>query len=166
MSSHGTAHTQSAEALALTLLESISSEILAWVRTRRAGKALTHHGEAPEPLHWPNAPKEALSMEGTVSGWRKRGRSYVHWERPALAAVDPKRRLLATGRYADQEAAAAAAQNAAGKELVGRKRPRRVTATKKRKKDGVGAGAPDSSVDASPPPKRRSSRRRTATCRP
>ena len=139
---------------------------MAWVRARRAGKALTHYSEAPEPLEWPNLPEKAMQMGGYVARWPREGPSYVHWERPALAAVDPKRRLLATGRYADEEAAAAAAQNAAGKELVGRKRPRRVTATKKRKKDGVGAGAPDSSVDASPPPKRRSSRRRTATCRP
>ena len=159
---------------------------MAWVRARRAGKALTHYSEAPEPLEWPNLPEKAMQMGGYVARWPREGPSYVHWERPALAAVDPKRRLLATGRYADEEAAAAVAQNAAGsragettrsrlpaaaqksvgKEVVGRKLPRRVTATKKRKKDGVGAGAPDSSVDASPPARRRSSRRRTARCRP
>ncbi len=129
MSSHGTAHTQSA--YTLTLLESISSEVLAWARTRRAGKALTHHGEAPEPLHWPNVPKKAWQMNDAVSNWRKKGRSYVHWERPAFLALDPNRRLLATGRYADEEAANRRTRKAAGAGVGGKARPRREAASPK-----------------------------------
>ena len=135
---------------------------MVWVRERRAGKGLTHYSEAPEPLEWPNLPEKAMKMADEVSNLLRKRIPYVHWERPALDTVDPKRRLLATGRYADEEAAlaagrprgwlrsgltrAAAAQKSAGREVVGRKQ--RVTATKKRKKDGVGAGAgaPDSSV--------------------
>ena len=144
MSSHGTAHTQSA--YTLTLLESISSEVLAWARTRRAGKALTHHGEAPEPLHWPNVPKKAWQMNDAVSNWRKKGRSYVHWERPAFLALDPKRRLLATGRYADEEPAPAATRptrKAAGAEVGGTAHPRRTAASQKAvsKEAGVGGTA-------------------------
>ena len=152
---------------------------MAWARTRRAGKELAHYSEAPEPLHWPDVPKKAWNMKGMVAHWRQTRRAYVHWERPAAVTLDPKRRLLATGRYADEEPAAkaalatreaagagdggatrapraAASRKAVNKKAVGSEpRSRQSTATKKRKNDD----GPDSGVEASPPTKRRSSRR-------
>jgi hypothetical protein len=91
-------------------------ELMTWVRGRRAGKAMAHYTEAPEPLDWPSLPERARAMEGGI-GYRIREGLPPHldWKRPATAKIDPTRRLLATGRYADEEEAAqkAAAQRAA-----------------------------------------------------
>ena len=116
---------------------------MAWVRTRRAGKKLAHHSEAPEPLHWPDIPKKAWNMEGLVFHWKHTRRAYVHWERPASVDLDPKRRLLATGRYADEKPGTrkpagagvgktAASQKTVNKKVVSREpRPQRAAAPQK-----------------------------------
>ena len=92
-------------------------ELMAWVRRRRAGKQLTHYTQAPEHVDWPDVPdleKWATKSSFSVAHRRKLGLPCVAWERPASSRVDPARRLLATGRYADEEAAAQrAAANAA-----------------------------------------------------
>ncbi|KAG7285726.1 hypothetical protein NEMBOFW57_008020 [Staphylotrichum longicolle] len=77
-------------------------ELMAWARSRRAGEQLTHYTEAPEPLDWPSLPEEARLIDN-VANRHKEGLPYLHWTRPLLSKLDPTRRLLATGRYADDE---------------------------------------------------------------
>jgi len=100
-------------------------ELMTWVRRRRSGKQLTHYTQAPEHVNWPDIPdieKWAKKSSFSVAHRRKLGLPYVAWERPASSRVDPARRLLATGRYADEEAAAqkAAADAARQARLKGR----------------------------------------------
>ena len=113
---------------------------MAWVRTRRAGKELAHHSEAPEPLHWPDIPKKAWSMGGMVADWTQKRRAFVHWERPASVDLDPKRRLLATGKYADEEPGARKAAGAGASKTAP---PQNTAASQKggsKDKEAVGGG--------------------------
>jgi hypothetical protein len=73
-------------------------ELMAWVRRRRASKQLAHHTEAPQHLEWPE-------WCPTKRAGPNVGLPYLEWRRPCPSKVDPDRRLLATGRYADEEAA-------------------------------------------------------------
>lgn len=87
------------------------SELMAWVRRRRApGNQLAHYTEAPQPLEWPSI-KEVVEKQGRrksfqVRSQRRAGLPYLSWTRPSSSKLDPARRLLATGRYADEEKAA------------------------------------------------------------
>ncbi|KAG7293955.1 hypothetical protein NEMBOFW57_004016 [Staphylotrichum longicolle] len=84
-------------------------ELMAWARRRRAEKQLTHYTQAPEHVDWPDVPveeKRTMNLSFSVAHRRELGLPYISWERPASSRVDPARRLLATGRYADEEAAA------------------------------------------------------------
>jgi hypothetical protein len=84
-------------------------ELMAWVRgRRRARHKMKHYTEAPQPLEWPRLPRRAERLRFLVRHRRDAGLPYVEWRRPPASEVDPDRRLLATGRYADEEAAAAA----------------------------------------------------------
>jgi hypothetical protein len=84
-------------------------ELMAWVRgRRRARHKMNHYTEAPQPLEWPRLPRRAERLTFLVRHRRDAGLPYVEWRRPPASEVDPDRRLLATGRYADEEAAAAA----------------------------------------------------------
>ncbi|AEO66351.1 uncharacterized protein THITE_152152 [Thermothielavioides terrestris NRRL 8126] len=99
-------------------------ELMAWVRRRRAAPPLTHYTEAPEHIDWPDFPP---CRRLTVADRHRRGLlPYVEWPRPSSAALDPARRLLATGRYADEEAAA---QKAAAKAARKARRARRADAS-------------------------------------
>jgi hypothetical protein len=99
-------------------------ELMAWVRRRHASAQLTHYTEAPEHIEWPDL-QEVIKGEETmhfnVGFRRKLGLPYLDWKRPSSSHLDPTRRLLATGRYADEEAAAqkAAAEIAAAAEVAG-----------------------------------------------
>jgi hypothetical protein len=122
---------------------------------------MAHYSEAPEPLDWPDLPDRARDMSGVIGGRRSKGRPYLEWKRPASSRLDLGRRLLATGRYADEEKAAQkaakkAARTAAGK-AVGRP-PKAQTGEAKRKRGGDKAKS-----DAAGQGKRRSSRRSTRT---
>lgn len=90
-----------------------SIELMVWVRARRASKKLSHYSEAPEPLSWPDLPGHVQYSGDNVGSRRRAGRPYLEWRRPALSQLDPSRRLLATGRYADEEEAAQKAARAA-----------------------------------------------------
>ncbi|KAK4038569.1 hypothetical protein C8A01DRAFT_47835 [Parachaetomium inaequale] len=83
-------------------------ELMAWVRRRRAGKQLKHYTEAPEHVDWPDVLeiRKGREFPFTLGGRRTLGLPYLHWKRPSSSNIDPTRRLLATGRYADEEAAA------------------------------------------------------------
>jgi hypothetical protein len=88
-------------------------ELMAWVRRRRAGKQIGHYTEAPQPIDWPHPPAHRVErMEYVVGRQREAGLPYLDWKRPLKAKLDPTRRLLATGRYADEEAAAQTAWKA------------------------------------------------------
>ncbi|KAK0726557.1 hypothetical protein B0T21DRAFT_274169, partial [Apiosordaria backusii] len=74
------------------------SELMTWVRRRRTGVQLTHYTQAPEHLEWPD-------VADTLGGlWKRRKAELwsLDWRRPPSARLDPTRRLLATGRYADE----------------------------------------------------------------
>jgi hypothetical protein len=79
-------------------------ELMAWVRgRRRAAHQMKHYTEAPQPLEWPPLPERAEDLKFIVGERRKAGLPFLEWRRPAAADVDPTRRLLATGKYADEE---------------------------------------------------------------
>ena len=98
-------------------------ELMAWVRRRRASKQLAYYTEAPQHLEWPECPVGDTSIPGRAGP--NAGLPYLAWRRPCSSKVDPKRRLLATGRYADEEAAgqiaAEAAAEAAARRTIMRK---------------------------------------------
>ncbi|KAK4121449.1 hypothetical protein N657DRAFT_673734 [Parathielavia appendiculata] len=94
------------------------SELMAWVR-HRAGKQLTRYTEAPDHFEWPSA-QEVEKKQGrcilySVAERRRAGLPHLSWRRPPSSMLDPTRRLLATGRYADEEEAA---QNAIAKPVA------------------------------------------------
>lgn len=94
-------------------------ELAAWFRRRRAGD--NHHTtEGPEHIRWPVFPDCPSTMEFSLQAWRETGNPYLDWSRPPKAKLDPTRRLLATGRYADEELAA---QKAMAARKTGPKRP-------------------------------------------
>lgn len=78
-------------------------ELMAWVRKRRAGRQMVHHTEAPQCLNWPNAPFDANRMRYVTWDESADGLACLDWRRPPASKVDPTRRLLATGKYADEE---------------------------------------------------------------
>jgi hypothetical protein len=93
------------------------AELMAWVSRRRAGEAIAHYSEAPEALEWPSLPEKAWRTMLDTIGGRHRHRNklpYLEWKRPPSSKLDPTRRLLATGRYADEEEAAQRAAAEAG----------------------------------------------------
>ncbi|KAG7285179.1 hypothetical protein NEMBOFW57_009800 [Staphylotrichum longicolle] len=88
--------------------------LMDWVRKRRAGRELAHYTEASKHLEWPPPPLQRTVHRAAEE--RAAGRPILEWQRPLWSKLDPKRRLLATGRYADEEPPApAAVTNAAGK---------------------------------------------------
>ena len=78
-------------------------ELMVWVRRRESLKPMRHFTEAPKHLNWPEAPYDRERMDYRVGDRHKDGIPYLEWKRPASDKVDPKRCLLATGRYADQK---------------------------------------------------------------
>ena len=96
------------------------AELMAWVSRRRAGEAIAHYSEAPEPLEWPSLSEKVWRrMRNTIGGRHMDKLPYLEWKRPASSKLDPTRRLLATGRYADEEEAAQRAAVAALKAAAG-----------------------------------------------
>ncbi|KAK3350344.1 hypothetical protein B0T25DRAFT_550328 [Lasiosphaeria hispida] len=88
-------------------VETFYNELMAWVRKRRDGlNIITHYTEAPRHFEIPDPPIN------NVAGYQGRGHSkhriqaglpVVMWERPPASKVDKSRKLLATGRYADEQ---------------------------------------------------------------
>jgi hypothetical protein len=79
-------------------------ELMAWVRRRRAAKPMRHYTEAPKHLDWPDIDSyDEMAMEYIHCQRYSAGLPYLDWRRPAKHQVDPNRRLLATGCYADEE---------------------------------------------------------------
>ena len=117
-------------------------ELMAWVRSRRAREELAHYSEAPEPLDWPDFPADARERGHTVGSRHSEGLPYLDWTRPSSSKLDPTRRLLATGRYADEEAVA--------KKVGPRRRPRAATTPEpvKEKLRGGRSGKPDGAKGA------------------
>ena len=91
-------------------------ELREWVTKRRSGTQLTHFTQAPQYLNWPQEfpprPQESVLVpyterpEYSLPFSRQEmlglGRPYLGWERPPTSQLEPNRRLLATGRYADE----------------------------------------------------------------
>jgi hypothetical protein len=73
---------------------------------------MAHYTESPEHISWPSPP-DPRPRSGVVGSHRAQQPPFLSWRRPPSSKVDPARRLLATGRYADQEDAAQAAWKAA-----------------------------------------------------
>lgn len=89
-------------------------ELMAWIRKRRDGRQPTEARHALDIPWPPSPPKDMVSLGDlrvNLSGnclVRQRiqaGRPVLNWRRPPKSKVDPSRRLLATGRYADEEGA-------------------------------------------------------------
>lgn len=90
-------------------------ELMAWVRTRRGHSPLAHHTQATRHIEVPIPPKpprdeveggRGANLAGVVTPCQSRlaaGRPVLNWQRPPKAKVDKCRRLLATGRYADEK---------------------------------------------------------------
>jgi hypothetical protein len=78
-------------------------ELMAWVRRRRAAKPMTHYTEAPKHLDWPDIEYDERAMDYLHGQRYSDELPYLDWRRPAKHQVDPNRRLLGTGRYADEE---------------------------------------------------------------
>ncbi|KAK3897695.1 hypothetical protein C8A05DRAFT_19581, partial [Staphylotrichum tortipilum] len=123
-------------------------EFMVWVRTRRASRKLSHYSEVPEPLSWPNLPSHVQYHGDNVGSRRREGRPYLEWRRPASSQVDRSQRLLATGRYADEEEA----DQEAAREALGCYNTE-VRSWEAKRKQGAGKAAANSQA------KRRSSRR-------
>jgi hypothetical protein len=93
-------------------------ELMAWVRRRESLKPMRHFTEAPKHLNWPEAPYDRERMDYRVGDRHKDGIPYLEWKRLASDKVDPKRCLLATSRYADEEPQTLPA-TATGQKIVG-----------------------------------------------
>ncbi|KAK4038852.1 hypothetical protein C8A01DRAFT_47570 [Parachaetomium inaequale] len=88
-------------------------ELMAWVRKRREGPRLTHYTQAPRHIDFPVPPepprdeddegRSLIGMLGSCGTRLEAGRPVLNWQRPPLARTDKNRRLLATGKYADEE---------------------------------------------------------------
>jgi serine/threonine protein kinase len=87
-------------------------EVMTGVQRRRAAEPIKHYTEAPEPLEWPSVPERAEKLRFPLRDRREAGLPYLEWKLPAASALDPSRRMLATGRYADEEEAFQKAQGA------------------------------------------------------
>lgn len=92
-------------------LDNLFDELIAWVRQRRDGPQPT--AAAPSnPVIIPTCPKgpkdvagdDAINLASTLAWVRTlHGRPNLRWHRPRRHHIDKSRRLLATGRYADEE---------------------------------------------------------------
>ncbi|KAK0705589.1 hypothetical protein B0H67DRAFT_499425 [Lasiosphaeris hirsuta] len=92
-------------------LDVLFSELMAWVRKRRNGPQPTHEG-TPHQVAIPMYPKGPADRVGhdmvnltNATAWQRslHGRPNLCWRRPKRKDIDKSRRLLATGRYADEE---------------------------------------------------------------
>ncbi|KAK3349208.1 hypothetical protein B0T25DRAFT_457472 [Lasiosphaeria hispida] len=92
-------------------LDVLFSELMAWVRKRRNGPQPTA-AVPSNPVIIPTCPKgpkdvagdDAINLAGTLAWVRTlHGRPNLCWRRPKRKDIDKSRRLLATGRYADEE---------------------------------------------------------------
>lgn len=97
-------------------------DLMDWVRRRRAAMPLMHYTEAPEQLDWPDVLEviKRQQMQYTLAARISEGIPFLNWKRPSKSSLDPKRQLLATGRYADEDAAAQAEAARAAEAAVGR----------------------------------------------
>jgi hypothetical protein len=80
------------------------NELMRWVRARRE-RPIKVYAEASELLDWPTELPafEALRLYSyTREEAEQRGLPYIEWIRPRSAHLDRSRRLLATGKYADE----------------------------------------------------------------
>lgn len=135
-------------------------ELMAWLRGRRADERAMRVPEPTEPVVWPNLPGDSIARGYPLGRRKELGLACLEWTRPASVHVDPERRLLATGKYADEETSAEISgdtrtPSAAGAEDNGADAPpareRPGPAKRKLGRDGTGA------VDAvNPPAKKRS----------
>ena len=115
-------------------------ELMAWVRgRRRAGHQMKHYSEAPQPLEWPNISARAETLTFSVRDRRDAGLPFVDWRRPPASDVDPTRRLLATGQYADEEEAL---QGQGGQETRSPKGSRSPSADASSSSAATGNGSP------------------------
>ncbi|KAK0753748.1 hypothetical protein B0T18DRAFT_442281 [Schizothecium vesticola] len=91
-------------------------ELAAWLKKRRGLPRLTPEKPAPRQIPMLSLPDSHLKDEVPTDWgglrnlcedehWARRrfGRPTLNWYRPSQSQVDPTRRLLATGRYADEE---------------------------------------------------------------
>ncbi|GAB1318074.1 hypothetical protein MFIFM68171_08284 [Madurella fahalii] len=89
------------------------NEMMAWVRKRRDGRHSGNHAREPRHIEYPDAPLELpvdkVKVISLIDSYMRRqarveyGRPVLNWQRPPKSKVDKTRRLLATGRYADEE---------------------------------------------------------------
>lgn len=89
------------------------NELMRWVRARRE-RPITVYTDASEPIDWPTEiqdppPPVRVSYERDVA--EKLNLPYIEWARPRSAHLDRSRRLLATGKYADEPGSTVAAGN-------------------------------------------------------
>ncbi|KAK3382607.1 hypothetical protein B0T24DRAFT_564866 [Lasiosphaeria ovina] len=87
-------------------VDTFYNELMAWVRKRRDGPKLTHYTQAPRHFEIPDMPEHNM-------GWwcgnshskteEEAGRPVLTWERPPASKWDKSRKLLATGKYADEQ---------------------------------------------------------------
>lgn len=94
-------------------LSTFFEELMTWVWKRREGEHPGNYTQAPRHLKYPSLPEPPMDNVGprtNLSDVRiprstrtKFGRPVLNWQRPPKSKVDKTRRLLATGRYADEE---------------------------------------------------------------
>ena len=96
--------------------------LMTWVRRRRSGPQVTHYTQATEHITYPACipildfytieekipgcpyPRtHFLGRSHTRSDAALAGVNHVAWERPPTSKIDRSRRLLATGKYADEQ---------------------------------------------------------------
>ncbi len=80
------------------------AELMRWVEKRRA-RPIEGYAEAAEPMEWPVEMREPPGKGMPAVEWeeaRGLGLPGVEWVRPRSVCVEKGRRLLATGRYADE----------------------------------------------------------------
>jgi hypothetical protein len=95
-------------------------EVMAWAAKRHAGPQLTHYTQAPKAMMLmapPTPPEDNVVLDGDDDEIRfnlistetlckdrlQFGRPFLNWRRPPNSKMDKSRRLLATGRCADEE---------------------------------------------------------------
>ncbi|KAK0723617.1 hypothetical protein B0T26DRAFT_706984 [Lasiosphaeria miniovina] len=87
-------------------VDTFYNELMAWVRKRRDSPKLAHYTLAPRHFEIPDPPEDG--MEGWYLGRShtmremEAGRTTLSWERPPASKWDKSRKLLATGKYADE----------------------------------------------------------------
>lgn len=125
--------------------------LMAWVGGSRAGKQLAHFTEAPEHIDWPDRPAHRPARFG-VARRLAAGLPFIDWRRPASSTLYPGRRLLDTGRYADEEEALEAkrAAAAAGGATLTTPAPSTRASPRNKAKSAAGAGRLKTNGTASP----------------